>query len=731
MFDRPGAGFDAIVGNPLWETVKPNSKEFFSNIDPLYRTYGKQEALRRQSEYFASDPQVEHDWLAYCAKLRALAHFTRQAASPFGDGADDGDRFTLVRGSENQRLHARWQQRRSTREGYAEPAHPFRHQGIGDVNTYKLFLEQAHALLRPGGRLGFLVPSGIYTDKGSTELRTLFLSACRWEWLFGFENREGIFDIHRSFKFCPVIVQKGGSTAAVRTAFMHRDLDDWAEGERHAIPYARAQVERFSPKSKAILEIRSQRDLEVIERIYAHSVLLGDDGPDGWGIRYACEFHMTNDSKLFPPRPEWEAKGYWPDPYGRWIGPDGDIALPLYEGRMIGQFDFSQKGWVSGKGRGAVWREIPWEEKVIEPQYLMAQETFLARAGGPLLKAVMMDVTSATNTRTMIAGPLGAVPCCHKAPTLVPTRGGPFAAAAVVAVVNSLVFDAALRLRLGGQSLIWAVLAESPIGAHLTEQQGLLALAAARLALVHATFAPHWGCLRHTGAVPPLAPWRRLWAITPHERLRLRCMLDAIVAELYGLDWDDFAWILRDCDHPVARSTDNAFTRTLDPKGFWRVDKDQDPELRHTVLSLVAFRDLKEMIGAHAGDRDAGIEAFCAQHDGDGWMLPETLRLADYGLGHDDRAQHPQPVAARLGPRFLPWQLEQSVEESWAECEQHARNILGESGLKQLMAELSGQPASSPPPDAPNRPTDLFGDSVPTDLFGTPLEPKPRRRRRR
>ena len=31
-----------------------------------------------------------------------------------------------------------------------------------------------------------------------------------------------------------------------------------------------------------------------------------------------------------------------------------DVALPLYEGRMIGQFDFSQKGWVRGKGRTAV-----------------------------------------------------------------------------------------------------------------------------------------------------------------------------------------------------------------------------------------------------------------------------------------------------------------------------------------------------------------------------------------
>ena len=146
-------------------------------------------------------------------------------------------------------------------------------------------------------------------------------------------------------------------------------------------------------------------------------MLLGDDGPDGWGIKYATEFHMTNDSKLFPPRPKWEAQGYRPDEYSRWLKGDWrpiaelwaelgtkrpaeqasaaapslpttrcrfrradipagvilsreadawvredgveDVALPLYEGRMIGQFDFSEKGWLSGKGRSAKWPEVP------------------------------------------------------------------------------------------------------------------------------------------------------------------------------------------------------------------------------------------------------------------------------------------------------------------------------------------------------------------------------------
>jgi hypothetical protein len=180
-------------------------------------------------------------------------------------------------------------------------------------------------------------------------------------------------------------------------------------------------------------------------------------------------------------------------------------------------------------------------------------------------------------------------------------------------------------------------------------------------------------------------------------------MLDAIVAVLYGLDRDDFAWILRDCDHPTARLSDKAFCRTLDPKGFWRVDKTQDPELRHPVLSLAAFDDLQRAI-ATAGSRDAGIQAFCDQHDGDGWMLPETLCLADLGptrsvdVGtYDERARNAQPVRSRMGERFLDWQLAQSAEESWAECERHARAILEGGPAPAPSAPVAAAPAASAP----------------------------------
>ena len=718
VFTRSGSGFDAILGNPPWEIQKPNSKEFFSNLDPLYRTYGKQEALAKQTEHFAQDPEHERRWLTYNYGLKALSNWVRNAGRPFGDGEEGSSKFSFGAGKAADDLHATWSARRGTRQGYADSRHPFRHQGSADINTYKMFLEQAHALVRSDGRIGFIVPSGVYTDKGATDLRKLFLADCSWEWLFGFENRDGIFDIHRSFKFCPVIVQKGGSTESIRTAFMHRNLADWEEGEQHAIPYARAQVEQFSPRSRAILEIRSQRDLEILEKIYGNSTLLGDHGPGGWQIKYATEFHMTNDSKLFPPRPWWEARGYRPDEYGRWLkgrwheasltgsrwdmdpgvilSVDGaawihedeieDVALPLYQGVMIWQLDFSVAAYRGGAGLHAKWVEAGCERKVIESQYLISEDVAKkATQWATSVRLGFRGVQNATNQRTMIACLIPGFPCGNSIPTL--RTGCLVTDLALLAALVSFPLDRVLRMKMSQNNVNWFYVSELPVPRSLGMASRNVAMLenVSLLTAAGEQFAPLWLWMGQTSA------YRRQWALAHHERLRLRCMLDAVVAELYGLEWDDLSWILRECDYPADRVQDNAFTRTLDPKGFWRVDKDRDPELRHTVLTMAAFRELKELISSQ-GDRQKGIEAFYAMNGGEGWMLPETLRLADLGLGHDERSEKAQLVRAKLGERFLPWQSEITPEESWKECHLHARNILGADGYDRLVAELAGMP---------------------------------------
>jgi Eco57I restriction-modification methylase len=719
VFRGPDSGFDAVVGNPPWEIQKPNSKEFFSNHDPLYRALGKQEALRRQTELFREDAAIEREWIATNAHFKALSNWVKHAGSPFGDPQEGGASYSFggrAKGG-NETLHSIWRARRASQVSFSDPEHPFRHQGSADINTYKLFLEQSYALLsgdgpQGGGRVGMITPSGIYTDKGTGALRELFLDHSSWEWVFGFENRFKVFDIHRSFKFAATIVRKGGRTSAVRSAFMRHELSDWARAEEVAVPYTAQQVRRFSPGSRAFLEVSNRRDLEILEKIYSNSVLLGDESEDGWGVQYRTEFHMSNDSKLFPPREKWEAKGYEPDEYSRWLDttwhprtpdsaapPDtarhelepgvilsrdgerwttgeeiGDVALPLYEGRMVGQFASSAKGWVSGKGRAAVWREIGAEEGVVEPQYVMSIATLRAERGdmSRSTRLAFMDVSSTTNSRTFIGTALRGQPCGHKVPTLRLPEEDAEATLQLLGVLGSFAYDWNLRRRLGGQSLIWATLAETAVPSK--NRPVLLKLANEVLALVAS---PRWqadlwtDAKRANGGFLSTAPGRA--ALAAHERLRKRVLVDVLAMVAFELVPDDVRWVLSQTDLPQDQISSNP--RQLEPRGFWRCQKRVDPELRHTVLTQVAFVDLQSDITAAGGDTERGITAFLARNDGEGWMLPETLRLADYDLGHDERAKQHQPVASRLGPRFYDWQLAQSPEDSWRECELHAKNL--------------------------------------------------------
>ena len=753
VFDAAGAGFDACLGNPPWDIAKPVSKEFFSNIDPLYRAYGKQEALRKQTDYFA-DAEVERDWLDYNARFRAQSNFTSFAASPFGDPQENTasqNRFAVGRGRDNALLHDNWRgERASGMAGFADPAHPFTHQGAADLNLYKLFLEAAHALLKPDGRLGFVVPSGLYSDNGTGALRRLFLERCQWEWLFGFENKDGLFPIHRSYKFNPVIVQKGGTTAAIHTAFMRRNLADWERADAIATPYTRAQVAQFSPKSRAILEIQSRRDLEILEKIYAGSVLLGDEGPNGWGIRYTREFDMTNDSGLFPPRPEWEAKGYRPDEYSRWLlgdwrpigelwaemgvdparpvpagvaledwlfdssaGPerraaearfahghllkpgdvartawrvrcaqppyDGlpvpraaippgvvlsregdawirerrvrDMALPLYQGIMIQPFMPSARGWQSGTGLRAKWDYVDPQSLQWRPQFLMAHKDAVEGGMPPSLKIGYRRIARTTDARTFIGAVCPAFPCGDAVFILLVGEGDVREVSNASALVDSLVFDYAIRTRLGGVNLSWYTIEECPL-AGKEHCEGLWPLVN-RLNFSSPLYAPALLRCQDVAA----------HAILRAERARLQVEVDLRVAALYGLSERDLAHILKDCDWPVGVQGD------FDVRGFWRVERDRPPELRHPVLALVAARDQTQAADRH-------------------WMLPETLRLADFGLGHDDRAKVRQPVAAALGPRFYDWQLAQSTEEANRERHVHARNLLGELDYARLRRHL-------------------------------------------
>ncbi len=538
VFVRETPGFDAILGNPPWDIQKPNSKEFFSNYDPIYRTYGKQEALGHQRRLFEQDPAVETDWLRYTGDFKAMSNWVRSAADPFD--------VNLAKGSVNDTLKRFWKDIRSARRSYAALDHPNLHQGSADINTYKLFLETAHHLVRTGGRLGFLVPSGIYTDKGTTDLRKLFLDRCRWDWLFGFENRREIFPIHRSFKFCSIIVEKGESTDSIRSAFMRHDLADWEATDPPYLWIPKAKIARFSPNTLSFMEFKSKRDMEICEKIYANHPLLGDKVPGGWNVEFSREFDMTNDSKLFVPRRNLEAQEI--------IRGGEDPRDPRVRARVF------RKGFVplwEGK-HSYFWS---WIEP---PTLFLARNDACGLTGGEFPFGVRR-VARNTDRRTLVG--------------CLPPRG--VTTAYTIEVCRNLPANQAMAL----YGLLSSFVIDYTARFHISMDVPLSNLAIIPVIQVD----------------DPRLAWvsdfvrRILGSRNCAETLQLQIGLDATVAELYGLSFEDLRHVL---------------------DSFPVVDKDLPKDERQAALTLLAFDALQQK----------GLKAFCQEARERAGAIREPMR---------------------------------------------------------------------------------------------------------
>jgi hypothetical protein len=513
-FTSERAGFDVVLGNPPWETLQPESLEFFSRHDPLYRTYGKTEALAKQRELFGAVDSLEQEWVAYQAGFKAMANVAKNAGDPFD--------VSLARGNAAARLAGGWEIARSKRAHLAHRTHPYRIQGSGKVYTYKLFVELGHHLLRDGGRLGMLIPSGLYTDKGATEIRKEFLKRCSWEWCYGFENRLGFFPIHRSFKFVPIVLQRGGSTAAIQAAFMRQDVSEWERPGQHVVRLTVTEIKKFAPASWSFMEFRDSRDQELVDELYGEHLLLGEVAASLGGV-FSQEFNVSSDDKHFVSRQAAERQGL--------ISPGADARdprvrarlltaglMPLYEGKS---FSLHDPYFRSSKTPASVSKFVPVAtiETVLETKAKRSGTSRVARAWGES-RLIFRNIARPSDQRTLIPCVMPPAVHGHSAATL---DGLGDARLPLVALLGSLTMDYVVRMKVSA-NLSWFYLATLPIPDWTNTEFGQRAgQLASRLNAVGADFSPP-----HADLV-----------IDPADRLQARLMLDALAADLFGLHPDD------------------------------------------------------------------------------------------------------------------------------------------------------------------------------------------------
>lgn len=516
--ERSG-GFDAVVGNPPWDRIKLQQVEWFAARRPeIARATRASDRARMIAALKTAGDPLAADFALADARAGGALRMARAA-------------FPLL--------------------------------GRGDVNIYSLFVERAHALVKPNGMVGLLTPSGIASDLSAAPFFRDVATDGHLKALYDFENRrtrygeEHFFpDVDGRFKFAAMIFSPGRTFPVATCAFFLQAVSEITDPER-AFALTAEGFATVNPNTGTAPIFRSRRDVELTTSIYTRVPVLIDRSAGTpvvtWPVRYVRMFDMTNDSRLFHTRVELEEReGAWPIGGNRFASTTGEW-VPLYEGKMVQAFDHRAASVVVNQANvkrpaqpvattDEQHRNPGW---LPEPQFWVAEKAVAPKEGWHL---AFKHVTSPTNVRSMIAAIIPGYGAGNSLP-LIDVSGDAKAGALLAGCLNSLPLDYILRQKVQGQNLNWFIVEQLPVIAASEYELRFGSLTAAEVvqrsvlelsytACDIAPFASDLGHVDAEGAVLPPFAWDE------DRRLRLRARLDAVFFILYGItSRDDVRYI--------------------------------------------------------------------------------------------------------------------------------------------------------------------------------------------
>lgn len=509
-------GFSCVLGNPPWESLALEDKQFFGNVGRRDIEHAATAAIRKTliRQLAESDPGLHRQ---YCDASRQSEGFGRLARS---------GRFPLT--------------------------------AVGQINTYGLFAETMRTIVGRSGVVGVITPTGIATDKATAELFADTLTNSRLRAFYDFDNEAKIFaDVHHSFRFAITAMTGAGRYVdRTRFAFLIRYINN--VGFRR-FELAATEVLKLNPNTGTLPMFRKRVDAEITLGIYnRHPILIREEGGDGnlWELSFARQFHMADDSGLFQ-----SPENFMPDEFNGWSYVRSNTEyLPLYEGKMLWHFDHRFSTYRDASAAQLRVQTLPrisdvqHDDPSIEPfaRHWVSRSEVARKIGQNWDRDWLLgwrDVTRAGAERTFVPAVLPFSALGHKfIPAFPKNRAhGPI----IQTIWSSIVFDYISRQKISGMSMTQFTLKQIACPSPSLFQQQ-----------------PNWD---RTGST--LADWVRSYALElsytswrlkpyaaevgdngapfrwhPERRALLRADLDAGFFHIYGVNRNEAEHILESFD---------------------------------------------------------------------------------------------------------------------------------------------------------------------------------------
>ena len=504
-------GFDVVVGNPPWDRIKFSHIEFFAARLPQIAL--AQNAAERgkmidslKSSANLMDKNLYEEYRLSRRRSKAISRFTR---------VDEkyGGRFSKT--------------------------------GRGDVNTYALFTELAFQLTSISGHAGIIVPTGIATDLTTAPFFSFLMNEKKLFSLFDYINSAPLFHaVDRSYKFCLISLSHTSIDKDAKFAFFLTNPGQADEVDRN-VSLTSSVISKIHPNTKTSPLFRSCADRDLTIKIRGRVPVLVDERVGNklnpWGISMMCMFHMAGDSELFRTATQLEKEGFVLSRTN--FVRNKEKFIPLYEAKMIHQFDHRWSGYV-GDGSTPLTSDSH-SKSSIEfeplPRYWVCEKRVNERLDKLNYNHNWLigwrDIAGTTRLRTVIATAIPRYAVGHSMPLLFSTesiRKRVF----LLANLNSIVLDYIARQSVNGNHVTYFYLKQFAVLApDFCTELRLDFVVSRTLKLIYTSnsMKPFAEELGYSGQ-----PY--VW--NDRDRAVICGELDAFFAKSYGLSREDLCYIL-------------------------------------------------------------------------------------------------------------------------------------------------------------------------------------------
>jgi hypothetical protein len=417
----------------------------------------------------------------------------------------------------------------------------------GDINLYSLFVERAHALVKPDGMVGLLVPIGIGADKTSADYISRITKNRQLKAFIAFENkRRWLFkDVHAEDQPTILIASNSGRHySKFRYAVKLHALPDTQPDP--TVMMDAATLLAVNPNTGTVPIFRSAEDARLVSAIYAQTPVFvrktGQGDHCDWNTRYVTMFHMTNDSKLFRDKSKLEnEENAWPIGQQRFQSAKG-IWLPLYEGKSVQIYNHryasivTPAGSISGQGQAihSTLDQLTLPDFIPTPRYWVNADAVNIIKRGYAIG--FNDICNTNNERSLISAIVPQIGTGNTLPLLDDLDA--FACGLLVGNLNAIPCDYLARNKIQSRHLNKYILEQLPIvppTAYARTFGPKTAAEIVREAVLELTYTAHdiapfardMGYVDAEGEVLPPFAWDEA------RRLNLRAKLDALYFILY------------------------------------------------------------------------------------------------------------------------------------------------------------------------------------------------------